>query len=176
MAKCFPAMAAAALMLMAAPAFAQGDSATHDRQSELAKGKTISIEGCVAEGQKENTFVIGSVLEIPAAPVDTGRKRIYWMKPRDLQGHVGQRVHITGTISDLERSEIEVEQNTPLGAVAKIEGPGGADVRVSADVIGVPRGVIGALTGSVPNQELDVPVTLVKLNVANVKAVTGSCP
>jgi hypothetical protein len=174
MSKCFPATVAAAMMLMAVPTFAQ-DAATHERESDLVKGKTVSIEGCVAQGQKENTFVLGSVLELPTAPVDTGRKRIYWMKPNDVKGHVGQRVQITGQVSDLERSEIEVEQNTPLGAVATIAGPGGANVTVPAEVIGMPRGIIGALTGSAP-KEIDVPITLVKLKVDNVKAVSGTCP
>lgn len=164
----------------ALPAFAQ-DTATHNRQTELVKGTRITIEGCVAEGLKRDTYVLATVNELGGAPVETGKKRIYWLdSPKHVRKHVGHRVQIAGKIFDLERSEIEVDNDagpsdTP---VAKIEGPGQGEVQVPPSLIGVeqPR-LVGALTGGVVQgpEKVDVPITLIKIKVDDVKVVTGSC-
>ncbi len=159
-------LAAAALLLSFAPAAAQ-DTAAHNRNTALAKGAAISIEGCVAAGQKADTFVLGTVKEIPGSVVQTGQRRIYWLdSTKHLRGHVGHHVQINGRVTDLERSEMEVELGAGKngGAVAKIEGPGQAEVQVAPAAVGVG-------TAGQTKKEVDIPILLVKINVDSVKAL-----
>ena len=159
-------LGAAALLLSSVPAFAQ-DTATHNHQTELAKGSAIAIEGCVAAGEKADTFVIGAVKEIPGAPVQTGQRRFYWLdSTKHLRGHVGHYVQISGRIKDLERSEMEIELGAGEngGAVATIEGPGQADVKVAPSIVGVG-------TAGLTQKEIDIPITLVKIGVDSVKVL-----
>jgi hypothetical protein len=94
--------------------------------------------------------------------------------------HVGHRVQIAGKIFDLERSEIEVDNDggpsdTP---VAKIEGPGQGEVQVPPSLIGVQQPVlVGALTGGTVQapEKVDIPITLIKIKVDDVKMVNEAC-
>ena len=160
------ALFSGALLLSAAPALAQ-DTAAHNRHTALAKGAAIAIEGCVAAGQKADTFVIGAVKEIPGAIVQTGQRRVYWLdSTKHLRGHVGHHVQINGRVKDLERSEMEVELGAGEGggAVAKIEGPGRAEVQVAPAAVGVG-------TSGQTKKEVDIPILLVKIDVDNVKVL-----
>lgn len=164
--------AAAAICLMTAmPSFAQ-DTAEHNRRVAITKGATIIIEGCVAEGQKRGTYVLGSVNEVQAIQVAHLRKRIYWLEnTKTIKGHVGHQVRITGIVKDLERSEIEIELGASDngGALAKIQGPGGSDVSVPAANVGV--GAVGAA----PQSDKDVPITLIKFKSNKVTRLAGTC-
>lgn len=159
---------AVAFVLTALPASAQ-DTATHNRQTDLTKGMHITIEGCVARGEKADTFVLATVTELGGPPVETGKKRVYWLdSPKHVRSHVGKHVRITGRIRDLERSEIELESGAGPAGVVTIEGPGRGQVTVAPATIGV--GTAQA------KSEVDIPITLVKIDVDNVKAVRACGP
>ena len=163
-------VAGAFFVLTDQPAFAQ-DTATHNRNTKLVKGASVAIEGCVAAGEKKDTYVICSVKEVPGVPVDTGNRRFYWIDtPKDLRGHVGHLVQISGRISDLERSEMEIDLGAGAngGAVAKIEGPGMANVKV-------PPAVVGVGTAGQTKNEVDIPITLVKIKVDKVTMLKAGC-
>ncbi|MDQ3069193.1 MAG: hypothetical protein M3R55_05630 [Acidobacteriota bacterium] len=160
----------AACLLSTVPVMAQS-TAAHNHQTQLSKGASIAIEGCVEAGLKKDTYLIGSVKEVPGAPVETGRWRIYWLdSTKHLKGHVGHMVQISGRIKDLERSEMEVELGAGEdgGAVAKIEGPGMAEVRV-------PAASVGTSTAGQTKKEVDIPITLVKIHVDKVTMIKAGC-
>jgi hypothetical protein len=159
-----------ACALVAVPALAQ-TTAVHNEHNKLVKGNTIAIEGCVTAGEKSGTFVLGTVREIPGVPVETGRKRVYWLdSTKHVKGHVGHVVMLTGRIFDLERSEIEVELGAGEtgGAVARIEGPGMGEVKV-------PPALVGVGTSGQTAKQVDVPITLVKIKVDKVSVVRTTC-
>jgi hypothetical protein len=162
--------AVAFVALAAQPVFAQ-DTATHNANTRLVKGASIAIEGCVAAGEKKDTYVMGTVKEVPGVPVETGNRRFYWIdNPKALRGHVGHQVQIAGRISDLERSEMEIDLGAGPngGAVAKIEGPGMANVKV-------PPASVGVGTAGQTKKEVDIPITLVKIKVDKVTMLKAGC-
>lgn len=169
--KRYLSLAGAICVLAAMPAFAQ-TTAQHDTRAELAKGADVVIEGCVAAGQKANTYVMATIKEVEAVPVERMRKRIYWLNDtKHIKDHVGHQVRIMGRVTDLERSEIEIDLGAGPngGAVAKIEGPGGKEVKTTAAKAGVaPVGTAGQL-------DADVPITLVKIDVTKVTMLKANC-
>jgi hypothetical protein len=171
MMKRYFAAAGALCVLTAVPAAAQ-TTAEHNKRTELSKGANVTIEGCVAAGQKRDTYVLGTVNEVVAVPVEMMRKRMYWLdSTKRIAGHVGHKVSIDGRVTDLERSEIEIDLGAGPngGAVAKIEGPGGKEVSTATAKVGVgPVGTAGQL-------DADVPITLVKIKVNKVTRIAGSC-
>lgn len=83
----------------------------HNKRTELSKGASVTIEGCVAAGEHQGTFVLGTVKEVTAVNVETLRKRVYWLDSTyHIKNHVGHKVRIEGTVTDLERSEIEIDR------------------------------------------------------------------
>lgn len=171
MLKRYFAAAGAICLCTALPAAAQ-TTAEHNRRTEIAKGADIIIEGCVAAGEKSGTYLLGSVNEVQAVPVAAMRRRVYWLdSTKHIKGHVGHQVRIAGRVTDLERSEIEIDLGAGAngGAIAKIEGPGGQDVSTPVAKVGMgPVGTKGQL-------DADVPITLVKIKVSNVTRLAGSC-
>jgi len=164
-------LAGAICVLTAMPALAQ-TTAQHNTRTELAKGADVVIEGCVAAGQKADTYVMAAVNEVEAVPVERMRKRIYWLNStKDIKAHVGHQIRIMGRVTDLERSEIEIDLGAGPngGAVAKIEGPGGKEVKTTTAKAGVgPVGTKGQL-------DADVPTTLVKIDVKKVTMLKANC-
>ena len=67
----------AALLISSAPALAQDHSAHAKAEAKLVKGAALAIEGCVTAGENKDTYVLGSVKEIPGRPVETGLIRVY---------------------------------------------------------------------------------------------------
>ena len=60
--------------------------------------------------------------------------RMYWIDKtaKDLKGHLGHTVQLTGKITDVEKSEMEIKTGeSGAGTVIEIEGPG-KDVVTSA--------------------------------------------
>ena len=158
----------AACVLTALPALAQ-DPASQKAQSKLIEGASVAIEGCVTAGQKPHTFVIGSVMEIPGVPIDTGQKRIYWLdSPKHVRGHAGHIVRLEGRIDKVEQHEIEVKLGEKGEAAwAEIEGPG-RQVKTAPATIGV--GTAGQIA-----KEVDIPTTVIRLKVDKVTVVKSSC-
>ena len=154
---------AGAIAFAAVPALAQ-DHPSHQAQSKLMKGASVAIEGCVTAGEKADTYVLGSVKEIPGQPVDTGMKRVYWLDSRKhVRSHVGHVVELSGRIEKIEQAELEVK-NTDEGMKVEIEGPA-KQVTTSPAVVPVPT------TGA---KEVDIPTTVIRLKVDKV-VVKGNC-
>lgn len=164
----FPALTAVCV-LTALPALAQDHSA-HQAQTKLMKGAAVAIEGCVTAGQKADTYVLGSVTEIPGAPVETGMRRFYWLNStKQLRGHVGHVVRIAGRIDKIEKHELEVKlgANDDGSAVVEIEGPG-KQVKTSPATVGVS-------TAGQTAKEVDIPTTVIRLKVDKVTMLKGTC-
>ena len=163
--------AGAICVLTAMPALAQ-TTAQHNVRTELAKGADIVLEGCVAAGQKSGTYVLGPVKEVEAVPVEVIRKRVYWLNStKDIKDHVGHLVRIMGRVTDLERSDIEIDLGAGPngGAVAKIEGPGGKDVSTTTAKAGV------SAVNTKAQPDADVLILLVKMDVTKVTMLTANC-
>jgi hypothetical protein len=161
MSRCIFAVAAACV-LTAFPAIAQDHSA--HQQTKLVKGSSVAIEGCVTAGQKSGTFVLGTVKEIPNQPIDTGKRRVYWVERKHLRGHVGHVLQLTGRIDDVSTQELEVK-STDEGIVVEIEVPG-RQGKTTPDVLPVPTS---------GQKEVDIPTTVIKLKVDKVTMVKDSC-
>jgi hypothetical protein len=139
-------------------------SQSHDRKFE--KGSTVTLQGCVAAAEKKDTFVMNNVREWPVAATDMGKhgKRMYWIEKTDkLKGHVGHTIQLTGKITEVAKSEMEFKDG---GFKVEIEGPG-RDVVTPAANAGVDR-------QNRPNMD-DIPITLLKLQINDVKMVAANC-
>ena len=160
---------AGACALAAVPALAQDHSA-HGAQSKLMKGASVAIEGCVTAGQKADSYVLGSVKEVPGQPVETGMRRLYWLdSTKQLKGHAGHAVRVEGRIDKIEKSEIEVKlgEDDKGGAFIEIEGPG-KQVKAAPAAAGIS-------TAGQTAKEVDIPITVIRLNVDKVTMLKGSC-
>ena len=155
---------------------AQGNSATPGAAQGNADGKkydkgaTVTLQGCVIAGEKKDTYVLGRVQEWPAANSDMGKygQRMYWIdkKGDDMRAHLGHQIQLTGKITDVEKSEIEMKAgDNGIGSVVEIEGPG-------RNVVTPP-----ANAGVAANHGTkDIPITLLKLKVEELKMISSSCP
>jgi hypothetical protein len=132
------------------------------------KGSMVTLQGCVVAAEKKDTYVLTNVREWPIANSDMGKfgKRYYWIDKlgKDLRAHGGHTIQVTGKISDVKKSEIDVKTGEdPTGMTVEIEGPG-KDVKTSAE-----NAQVGAITGK------DIPITLLKLKVDDIKMVAANC-
>ena len=138
--------------------------------NKYEKGSTVTLQGCVTQAAKADTFVLTNVGEWPAATSDMGKygKRMYWIQKTDkMKAHVGHTIQVIATITDVEKSEMELKPAAHgQGFTVEIEGPG-TDVITPADKAGVKM-------ENRPNKN-DIPITLLKLNVDEIKMVSASC-
>jgi hypothetical protein len=135
------------------------------------KGSTVTLQGCVVAAEKKDTFILTNVSEWPASTTDMGKfgKRMYWIEKTDkMKGHLGHTIQVIGKITDVEKSEMELKPGeSGNGFNVEIEGPG-RDVVSSA-------GNAGVKPENRPNQD-DIPITLLKLKIDEIKMVASSCP
>lgn len=136
------------------------------------KGATITLQGCVIAGEKKDTYVLGRVQEWPVGNSEMGKhgRRMYWIdkKGDDMKAHLGHTIQIIGKITDVEKSEIEIKDGDDgVGHVVRIEGPG-------HDVVTSPANA-GVNLAARPNTS-DIPITLLKLKVEELKMVAATCP
>jgi hypothetical protein len=134
------------------------------------KGATVTLQGCVVAGDKKDTYVLGKVQEWPIGNSEMGKhgRRMYWIdkKGDDMKAHMGHLIQITGKITDVKKSEIEMEDATMKeGLVVEIEGPG-RNVETSAANAGV----------SAAHGTTDIPITLLMLKVEELKMLAATCP
>lgn len=134
------------------------------------KGATVTLQGCVVAGEKKDTYVLGKVQEWPIGNSEMGKhgRRMYWIdkKGDDMKGHLGHLIQLTGKITDVKKSEIEMEDATKAeGLVVEIEGPG-RNVETSAANAGV----------AADHGTKDIPITLLMLKVEELKMVAATCP
>jgi hypothetical protein len=134
------------------------------------KGATITLQGCVVAGDKKDTYVLAKVQEWPVGNSAMGKygRRMYWIDKdaADMKAHMGHTIQVTGKISDVKKSEIEMEDvRKGPGHMVEIEGPG-PNVETSARNAGVPAG----------HGTDDIPLTLLVLKVEELKMISSSCP
>jgi len=134
------------------------------------KGSTVTLQGCVVAGDKKDTYVLGHVREWPMADSDMGKhgRRMYWIdkKGDDMKEHLGHQIQVTGKITDVKKSEIEMEDSARKdGQVVEIEGPG-RNVETTAANAGV----------AANHGTEDIPITLLMLKVEELKMISSSCP
>ncbi len=135
------------------------------------KGATVTLQGCVIAGEKKDTYVLGRVQEWPVGNSDMGKhgQRMYWIdkKGDDMKAHLGHTIQLTGKITDVEKSEMEVKAGeNGMGQVVRIEGPGRDVVTPSAN----------ANVTLAAGKTDDIPITLLKLKVEELKMISSSCP
>ena len=162
----FPAIGAACLIALPVIGLGSAEaqsSVSNEAQTKLVKGASVAIEGCVTAGQKADTYVLGTVKEIPGQPIETGKRRVYWVSRKHLRDHVGHIVQLSGRIEKLETHELEVK-TTADGVIVEIEG-NGRQVKTTPATLPVPT------TGA---KEADIPTTVIRLNVDKV-TMKGSC-
>ena len=77
------------------------------------KGATITLQGCVVAGEKKDTYILSRVTEWPVGKSEMGKhgRRMYWIdkKGDDMKAHLGHQIQLTGKITDVEKSEIEMK-------------------------------------------------------------------
>jgi len=148
--------------MSAVSAQSQADGKKYD------KGSTVTLQGCVVAAEKKDTYVLTNVREWPIANSDMGKygKRYYWLDKlgKDLRAHGGHTIQITGKIDEVKKSEIDIKTGEdPTGMTVEIEGPG-RDVKTTAA-----NAQVGALSGK------DIPITLLKVKVDDIKMVAANC-
>jgi hypothetical protein len=144
---------------------AQGDGKKYD------KGSTVTLQGCVVAAEKKDTYVLTNVREWPIANSDMGKfgKRYYWIDKmgKDMKAHLGHTIQVIGKISDVEKSEIELKAGeNGMGMTVEIEGPG-KDVKTPAANANV--------SAAAHADNKDIPITLLKLKVEEIKMTSSSC-
>ena len=132
------------------------------------KGATVTLQGCVTAAEAKDTWVLTNVHEWPIATTDMGKfgKRYYWLDKlgKDLRQHGGHTIQVTGKITEVKKSEIDIKTGEADGGMnVEIEGPG-KDVRTTAE-----NAQVGALTGK------DIPITLLKVKVDDIKMMAANC-
>ena len=156
------AMATAAGVTLNAEAQADG--------RKYEKGSTVTLQGCVTAAEKKDTFLLTHVSEWPMSTTDMGKfgKRMYWIEKTDkMKGHLGHTIQVIGKITDVEKSEMELKPGeSGNGFNVEIEGPG-QNVVAPADTAGV-------TSEGRPNMD-DIPITLLKLKIDEIKMVSGTC-
>lgn len=132
------------------------------------KGATVTLQGCVTAAEAKDTWVLTNVREWPASTTDMGKfgKRYYWLDKlgKDLRAHGGHTIQVTGKITEVKKSEIDIKTGEADGGMnVEIEGPG-KDVKTTAE-----NAQVGAITGK------DIPITLLKVKVDDLKMVAANC-
>ena len=92
------------------------------------KGATVTLQGCVTAAEAKDTWVLTNVHEWPLATTDMGKfgKRYYWLDKigKDLRQHGGHTIQVTGKISEVKKSEIDIKSGDADGGMnVEIEGP-----------------------------------------------------
>lgn len=143
----------------------------HGNGKKYEKGSTVTLQGCVVAAEKKDTYVLTNVREWPISNTDMGvhGKRMYWIdkESKSFKAHLGHTIQVIGKISDVEKSEMELKPGeNGMGLNVEIEGPG-------RDVV-TPAVNAGVNTESRPN-ESDIPITLLKLKVEDIKMTSSTC-
>lgn len=166
-----------AIALVAAVTVAAGMSSVAAQSQADAqkydKGSIVTLQGCVVAAEKKDTYVLTNVREWPAANSDMGKygKRYYWLDKlgKDLRAHGGHTIQVVGKIDEVKKSEIEFKKGEDgAGMTVEIEGPG-TDVRTTVGNAQV--NPIGAIIGD----GKDIPITLLKVKVDEIKMIAANC-
>ena len=145
------------------------DHKDHNQHGWATKGQAVVLTACVGRGQKDDTFILTNVADVPVHPATLGRV-VYWLDTvKDVKKHVGRQVRIEGKVDEIKQSEMEVKSGDDDGGgwYVEIEGPG-RDVRTAASNVGVS-------SAGRKDQAEDIKTTLVRLKVDDVKRVADAC-
>ena len=97
--------------------------ATADSHTTV-KGSPVTITGCVA-GSDSDSFVLTHVQKVMGAAmpesdvvlgahgIESAGEVIYWLSHdsvKKMQGHVGHRVEVTGTVTDLSTGTVKIKE------------------------------------------------------------------
>jgi hypothetical protein len=161
--------------------------ATQAVKGSAVKGSAVTISGCVIT-DKQNSFVLTHVEEIsgPRSPVSTpvlgatgmeggGAEVIYWLSQDSvklMRGHLGHKVQVTGTITDLSTGTVRVKEepgkpgpDTKIEVAARgKEAHGKTDTPVEAGTAPVAKS----------DETKTLPVRRVKVDT--VKLLATTCP
>jgi hypothetical protein len=161
------AIGAAGLAFASVSAQSPQDRRHHEA---LTTGQDVTLTACVQRGQKDDTFILTQVADVPVHPATMGRV-VYWLDSiKDVKKQVGRQIRILGEVDEVKQSEIEVKAGDDEhgGWYVEIEGPG-RNVRTSPENAGVsPAGR--------KDEADDIKTTLVKLDVKEVTRVADACP
>ncbi len=151
-----------------------GSVATVHAQADgkkFEKGATVTLQGCVVAAEKKDTFILTNVREWPIADSNIGKfgKRYYWIEKTDkMKDHAGHTIQIIARITDVEKSELEFKAGeSGNGINVEIEGPG-------KDVV-TPAANAGVATPPAGHAGKEMPITLLKLKVDDVKMTAANC-
>jgi hypothetical protein len=148
------------------------------------KGAMVTIQGCV-ESSEHDSFVMTHVQRMSApgsaAPADsvlgaTGMEpeRIYWLSNdsvRMMRDHVGHKVEVTGTVTDVSRGTVEIEKEAGKPNKVEVEARGKeAEAETHRPV---EPGAPPAPRVKVEKKK-DLPVSRVKVD--SVKMLAATCP
>jgi hypothetical protein len=150
---------------------ATGVTAVVAQEKDKIAPQPIVLTGCVAAGEKPNTFVLTDIVAPPAAPTPIGTSGIaapaptptpfYWFEnPDALKPHVGHKVQITGTLDDdVDKTKVKSE-----------------DGKVSMETERTKKVEIREGTPAAAKLPADgAKHPTYKVTVKSVKAVEGSC-
>jgi hypothetical protein len=166
------------VMLGAACATA-GSSKSPDKGNDLAAAWPVTISGCVREGTTRGTFMLMNVRELKfpdrqqAVPRDSqGRDVLYLLDSNEgLQGRVGERVEVTGTLDlrnvDEAQSTVTSDPTKVMDSVIEIES-GDGTVTVETDT--QPRAETGGVDTFTQTRRV-----LYRLRVTSLRTVPESC-
>ena len=163
------AAAGAAVALAMSNVAAQSPQDHHKDHGWGTKGQEVTLTACVERGQKDDTFILTQVADVPVHPQTMGRV-VYWLDSvKDVKKHVGRQIRITAKIDEVEQSEMEVKSGEGDGGgwYVEIEGPG-RDVRTTP-------GNVGVSAAGRKDQVDDIKTTLVKVDVSEVTRVADAC-
>jgi hypothetical protein len=153
----------AASGLIISGAFAQTD------RREPTKGSTVTLASCVEKAQREGTYVLTHVADVPVHASTHGRV-VYWIDKdtaQKLRPHVGHQIRVSGTIADIEKHEMELKASDD-GIYVEVEAPG-RDIKAKPEQVGV------SAAGRTPEKD-DIKTTVVKLKVDRLDMVAANCP
>lgn len=138
---------------------------------KFEKGATVTLQGCVVMAERKDTYILTNVREWPLSTTDMGKygKRMYWIEKMNdkMKAHLGHTIQLTGKITDVEKSEMELKAGeSGTGFNVEIEGPGRNVVAPAANA--------GVKPESLPNKD-DIPITLLKLKIDEIKMTSSTC-
>jgi hypothetical protein len=130
--------------------------------SEVPK-QPVTLTGCVAAGEKHDTYVLTNVTSSAGATVGTSGSTampVYWLdEPDKLKKHVGHKVEIVGTLTgDVDKTKIKAKD-------------GELEMKADGKEVKVPEGSSAA--AHLPATGEKGPGYKVK--VKSVKSIASSC-
>jgi hypothetical protein len=135
------------------------------------KGAKVILQGCVQPTAERDAFMLTRLTEWPIASSKLGKygPRHYWVnrRTREFKDNVGNTLQVTGVITDVEESEIELEPGMrTFGTLIEVERP-------DRHILAAPESVGLRLARHSPRT--DIKITLLKVDIDQVMRVMYGC-